>query len=264
MAPPAAPAGAVARPRWPPRRPGRARPRARSWSRLGLPLADRAQQAVALLEGPAVRGRVRGVAAGRGARSARRAAARRSDGGPMTRSISSGAKSTVRRCSRQRGRTPRYAVDLDLLATADLERQLQVGAPAGRQRSVQFSGGPADHTVHADEGLRPTGSARHRSWSGGSAPARAGRRLPARSSYRRRWVPRRAAARDRTRHPARHSPGDSGWPGIEGASPVCGSGRRNERRGSAAPTWSSRLRGRLDRHHDVDVLGVADRSEDTR
>ena len=214
-APPAAPADAAARRRSPRPAARNGSSQSRSWSRSGLALADRPQQAVALLQSPGVRGHVRGVAriVRRGQPVEGRAAqARRADDEQHL----LGREEHGPQMLRQRGRTPGHAVDLDLLAAAGLERQLEAPYPrsapaapapaaaglAGRRRPID----PFD----ADDSRRPSGSARSPSWSGASGPARAGRRPRAGSSCRRRSGPRPAAARARAPGPARRSPGDSG------------------------------------------------------
>ena len=81
----------------------------------GALLADRPEQAVALLERPAVGREVVGVGRRAAGRPAGRAPRGGATGEPTTRSISSGAKSDDPEDARQAGRPARHAVDPDPL-----------------------------------------------------------------------------------------------------------------------------------------------------
>ena len=144
--------------------------------------------------------RARSRSPGRAAPASWSRAARRSDGDPTTRSISSGANTTTRSGpSRAPARRPTP------LTRIRLRPPVAAGArSATTATSIVVA---ADVALDRGRGRCPSGSARRRPRSGGSGPRRAARSPRAGWSCRPRSGPRRAAARARRRPRARRSPG---------------------------------------------------------
>ena len=152
-----------------------------------LLLADGAQQAVALLERPAVGrelARRRPATAGR---RAGRAPPRRSDGDPATSSISSGANRTVRRTpasAAARRATPLTRIRLRAPPVA-----VRTSATSTRVAASGGGRGPADARLDPRELLAPADELALGATCGGSGPRRGGRSPRGGSSCPRRSVP---------------------------------------------------------------------------
>ena len=220
-----------------------------------LLLADEPQQAVALLEGPAVGGEVPARRRASAGRPAGRGPPGAATGEPATSSISSGANSTVRSTPASDGGAARDAVHADPLAGAAAGASARA-RPRRRRASSGGASGRPDPRLDAGQLPAPADELALGARAVRAAPGQQDDRLEQARLAGRVGAPDQLRARARTR---RRAPRSRAGRGPRGPRRIGASGRRVGARWSPGPSG-----GRPDGHHDVDVVRVAHRPEDAR